>query len=84
MFGRLSRIPLARHRRLSQFNDRLNVLLGRKVIAIPDLGGYDLWRKKAREYTMLDITVSDYLEKNATPELREMGADLAEEIGGIS
>lgn len=63
---------------LSQFNDRVNVLLGRKVIAIPDLGAYDLWRKKAREYPLLDITVSDYLEKNATPELREMGADLAD------
>lgn len=63
---------------LSQFNERVNVLLGRKVIAIPDLGGYDRWRKKAREYPLLDITVSDYLEKNATAELREMGADLAD------
>ena len=27
---------------------------------------------------MLDITVSDYVEKNASPELREMGADLAD------
>ena len=56
----------------------MNVLLGRKVIAIPDLGAYDLWRKKAQEYPLLDITVSDYLEKNASPELREMGADLAD------
>lgn len=35
---------------LSQFNDRVKVLLGRKVIAIPELGAYDLWRKKAQEY----------------------------------
>ena len=63
---------------LSQFNDRLNVLRGRKVIAIPDLGGYDLWRKKAQEYPLLDIIVSDYLEKNATAQQREMGADLAD------
>ena len=62
---------------LSQFNDRVNVLLCRKVIALPDLGGYELWRKKAREYPLLDITVSDYLEKNASPELRKKGADLA-------
>ncbi|MGN1219369.1 MAG: hypothetical protein ACI4TU_00325 [Candidatus Cryptobacteroides sp.] len=27
---------------------------------------------------LLDITVSDYLEKNATEEQREMGADLAD------
>ena len=63
---------------LGQFNDHVKVLLGRKVIAIPDLGAYDLWRKKAQEYPLLDITVSDYLEKNATAELREMGADLAD------
>ena len=56
----------------------MKVLLGRQVIAFPDLGGYELWRKKAQEYPMLDITVSDYLEKNATPQQREMGADLAD------
>ena len=27
---------------------------------------------------MYSITVSDYLEKNATPQQREMGADLAD------
>ena len=27
---------------------------------------------------LLEITVSDYLEKNATPQQREMGADLAD------
>ena len=63
---------------LGQFNDRVKVLLGRQVIAFPDLGAYDRWRKKAKDYPLLDITVSDYLEKNATPELREMGADLAD------
>ena len=28
--------------------------------------------------SLLDITVSDYLEKNATPQQREIGADLAD------
>ena len=72
---------------LGQFNDRVKVLLGRQVIAFPDLGAYDRWRKKAKDYPLLDITVSDYLEKNATPQQREMGADLADlvvEMGGIS
>lgn len=72
---------------LCQFNDRVKVLLGRQVIAFPDLGAYDRWRKKAKDYPLLDITVSDYLEKNATPQQREIGADLADlvvEMGGIS
>ena len=63
---------------LGQFNDRVKVLLGRQVIAFPDLGACDRWRKKAKDYPLLDITVSDYLEKNATPQQREMGADLAD------
>ena len=63
---------------LGQFNDRVKVLLGRQVIAVPDLGACDKWRKKAKDYPLLDITVSDYLEKNATPQQREMGADLAD------
>ena len=57
---------------------RVKVLLGRQVIAFPDLGACDRWRKKAKDYPLLDITVSDYLEKNATPQQREMGADLAD------
>lgn len=63
---------------LSQFNDRLNVLRGRKVIAFPDLGGYDKWEAKVQNYPKLDITVSDYLERIATDEMLEMGADLAD------
>lgn len=63
---------------LGQFNDREKVLLGRQVIAFPDLGACDRWRKKAKDYPLLDITESDYLEKNATAEQREMGADLAD------
>ena len=50
---------------LGQFNDRVKVLLGRQVIAFPDFGACDRWRKKAKDYPLLDITVSDYLEKNA-------------------
>ena len=57
----------------SQFNDRLNILRGRKVVAFPDLGGYDKWVAKVRNYPKLDITVSDYLERIATDDMREMG-----------
>ena len=56
----------------------MKVLPGRQFIAFPDLGACDRWRKKAKDYSLLDITVSDYLKKNATPQQREMGADLAD------
>ena len=56
----------------------MKVLLGRQVIALPDLGACNRWRKKAKDYPLLDITVSDYREKNSTPQQREMGADLAD------
>lgn len=65
---------------LSPFNDRLNVLRGRKVIAFQNLGGYDKWVAKVRNYPKLDITVSDYLERIATDVMREMGADLADRV----
>ena len=62
---------------LGHFNDRVKVLLGHLVIAFPELGACDRWRKKAKDYPLLDITVSDYLEKNATSQQREVGADMA-------
>ncbi len=62
----------------SQFNDRLMVLKGRKVTAFPDIDGYDEWRKKAKNYPMLDITISDILERNSTPEQRERHVDIAD------
>lgn len=62
----------------SQFNDRLMVLKGRKVTAFPDIDGYDEWRKKAKNYPMPDITISDILERNATPEQRERQVDIAD------
>ena len=63
---------------LGQFNDRVKVLLGRQVLAFPDLGAVDRGRQKAKDYPLLDITVSDYQEKTPTPQQPEMGADLAD------
>ena len=63
---------------LGHFDDRVKVHLGRQVVAFPYLGACDRWRKKAKDYPLLDITVSDYLEKNATSQQRKMGADLAD------
>ena len=53
-------------------------LKGRKVTAFPDIDGYDEWRKKAKNYPMLDIAISDILERNATPEQRERQVDITD------
>ena len=58
----------------------MKVLVGRQVVAFPYLGACDRWQKKAKDYPLLDITVSDHLEKNATPQQRKMGADLADRV----
>ena len=62
----------------SGFNDRVEVLNGRKVIAFPDVDAYDQWCEKAAERPYLDITVSDYLQQNATEDELNSGADIAD------
>ena len=61
-----------------QLNDRVDVLEGRKVVAFPDMDGYDAWVEKIAERPWLDITVSDYLQRIATPEQRNTGTDVAD------
>ena len=61
-----------------QLNDRIEVLSGRRIIAFPDVDGYDTWLTKASTYHRLDITVSDLLERNATPEDRQAHIDIAD------
>lgn len=61
-----------------QLNDRVEVLAGRKVIAFPDVDGYDAWCTKAAERPHLGIIVSDLLEKNATQEDRAAHIDIAD------
>ena len=52
----------------SQLNERLNVLRGRKVIAFPDVDGFDEWTKKLSALEGQDIIVSPLLQQEATPE----------------
>ncbi len=56
---------------------KLNILKNRKVVAFPDLGTFDIWKKKASEMSFY-IKVSDYLERNATNEQRKKGLDIAD------
>lgn len=59
--------------------DKIKVLKGRGVILFPDIGAYNLWFEKAKYLNAwFNITVSDYLEKNATPHDKEKKYDLAD------
>ena len=62
----------------SQFNNRLASLKGRKIIAFPDIDAYHDSLRRTADFPHLDLTVSDLLEKNATPEARTAHIDLAD------
>ena len=62
----------------SQFNERLNVLQGRDIIAFPDVDGFDTWTEKAALLPHLNIKVSNLLQKNATEEERAQHIDIAD------
>ena len=64
----------------SQFNNRLTVLKGRKIIAFPDIDAYHDWLHRTTDFPHLDLKVSDLLEKHATPEDRAAHIDLADWI----
>ena len=59
-------------------NDRLLVLSGHKVVAFPDVDGYQEWIEKLAKYPSLDITVSPILQQNATPEDLANHIDIAD------
>ncbi|MGM9762796.1 MAG: DUF6371 domain-containing protein [Candidatus Cryptobacteroides sp.] len=58
--------------------EKLRVLKGRKVIAFPDVDGYEEWARKLTELPGLHITVSPILQYNATSEDREAHIDIAD------
>ena len=62
----------------SQFNNRLTVLKGRKIIAFPDIDAYHDWLRRTTDFPHLNLKVSDLLEKHATPEDRAAHIDLAD------
>ena len=62
----------------SSINDRLMVLYGRKVIAFPDIDGFQEWTTKLAKYPQLGITVSPLLQQNATAEDLAAHIDIAD------
>ena len=61
-----------------QLNDRVEVLDGRKILAFPDIDGYDTWCEKASERPYLSITVSDLLVQKAREQDYEDHIDIAD------
>ena len=58
---------------------KCNVLTGRTIVLFPDLKGLEKWSEKAEELShVAKFTVSDLLERKATPEERTAGLDLAD------
>ena len=60
--------------------DKFKVLSGRKVVLFPDLGkANDIWQQKVNEFkNIADVSISDYLQRIATPEQQANGLDLAD------
>jgi hypothetical protein len=62
----------------TQLGDKLNVLRGFKVMALPDADGYDYWTKYFEERPYLGIKVSDLIEREVSDEDREAQIDIAD------
>ena len=60
--------------------DKFKVLSGRKVVLFPDLGkANDIWQQKVNEFkNIADVSISDYLQRIATPEQHANGLDLTD------
>ncbi|HOE75560.1 MAG TPA: DUF6371 domain-containing protein [Rectinema sp.] len=61
-----------------QFGDKVDALVGRKVLAFPDIDAYDCWRQEFEKRPYLSVKVSDLLIRQATPEDYEKKIDVAD------
>ena len=62
----------------SGLNDRVNVLQSRKILVFPDVDAYDYWKEKFKARPQLEVYISDYLQKNASPQDLEDHIDIAD------
>ena len=61
-------------------SDMLQCLAGRDVWALPDADAFDEWTRKADTINKPKVQIWDMIERLATPEMREKGADIADLI----
>ena len=59
-------------------NERLMVLQGRRVVAYPDIDGYDEWVRKLSEFPSLGVRVSPLLQQHASAEDVAAHIDIAD------
>ena len=62
----------------TQLGDKLNVLRGFKVMALPDADGFDYWTKYFGDRPYLGIKVSDLIEREVSDEDRAAQVDIAD------
>lgn len=62
----------------TQLGDKLNVLQGYKVMALPDADGYTYWKKYFDDRPYLGIKVSDLIEREVSDEDRAAQIDIAD------
>jgi hypothetical protein len=77
-FPELTWIAVGAQRHLSQ--DKMDVLLNRKVILYPDADAFGIWKEKTVELNRrgIEAKISTVLQDLATPEEKEKGFDLAD------
>jgi len=64
---------------MDRCEEKCEALKGRTVVLFPDLKAFDLWNKKAKEFSNIaQFTVSDLLETKANEADRQQGYDLAD------
>ena len=58
----------------------MSVLRNRRVLLFPDLGATDDWNCKMEmiRYLGIDVSLFDFMERNATKEERDAGYDIAD------
>lgn len=62
----------------SQLGDKVEVLDGRTILAIPDIDGQETWIEKINERPYLNIQITDFLIQEVTDEELSMGAYVAD------
>ncbi len=61
--------------------EKLSILKDRKIIAFPNIDAHQHWTDKLQTLntqTGLNITISDILQKHATPQDRQSNIDIAD------